>query len=67
MGKPFATYALCIISAAFGAAIDHYLAGALDRAIRTWTAVSPQTAVAEPAQLNVEVWDRSGVTFDAKN
>ena len=31
MGKPFAMYALCIISAAFGAAIDHYLAGAIEQ------------------------------------
>jgi len=31
MGKPFAISALCIISAAFGAAIDHYLAGAIEQ------------------------------------
>jgi hypothetical protein len=56
MGKPFATYALCIISAAFGAAIDHYLAGAIEQSgPHLERAVSPQAAVAEPAQLNVEV------------
>jgi hypothetical protein len=56
MGKPFAIYALCVISAAFGAAIDHYLAGAIEQSgPHLERAVSPQAAVAAPAQLNVEM------------
>jgi hypothetical protein len=56
MGKPFTMYALCIISAAFGAAIDHYLAGAIEQSGQHLErAVSPQVAVAAPAELNVEV------------
>jgi hypothetical protein len=56
MGKPFAMYALCIISAAFGAAIDHYLAGAIEQSgPHLERAVSPQGAVAAPSEQNVEV------------
>jgi hypothetical protein len=49
MGKPFAVCALCVISAALGAAIDHYLAPRLEGA------VSPKGAVAAPVETNVEV------------
>jgi len=56
MGKPFAMSALCIISAAFGAAIDHYLVGAIEQSgPHLERAVSPQAAVAAPAEQNVEV------------
>jgi hypothetical protein len=56
LGKPFAMYAaLCIISAAFGAAIDH-LAGTIEQSgPHLERAVSPQAAVAAPAERNVEV------------
>ena len=56
MGKPFAMFALCIISAAFGAAIDHYLSGAIEQSgPHLERALSPQAAVAAPAEQNVEV------------
>lgn len=56
MGKPFAVCALCVISAALGAAIDHYLAGAIEQGgPRLEEAVSPKTAVAAPVETNVEV------------
>ena len=56
MTKPFAICALCIISAAFGAAIDHYFAGAIEQSgPHLERAVSPQAAVAAPAEQNVEV------------
>ena len=53
MGKPLAVCALCIISAACGAAIDHYLAEAVGRHLER--AVSPKAAVAAPPEMNVEV------------
>jgi hypothetical protein len=54
--KPFALYAACVISAACGAAIDHYLAGAIEQGgPHLERAVSPKAAVAAPAELNVEV------------
>jgi hypothetical protein len=56
MGKPFAVCALCVISAAFGAAIDRYLAGAIEQGgSHLQLAVSPKAAVAAPAEMNVEV------------
>ena len=56
MRKPFAVGALCVISAALGAAIDHYLAGAIEQSgPHLELAVSPKAAVAAPAQTNVEV------------
>jgi hypothetical protein len=56
MGKPFAVYAVCVISAALGAAIDHYLVGAIEQSgPHLERAVSPKAAVAAPAELNVEV------------
>jgi hypothetical protein len=56
MGKPFAVCALCVISAAFGAAIDHYFAGAIEQGgPHLQLAVSPKAAVAAPAEMNVEV------------
>ena len=59
MAKPFAMYAaLCIISAAFGAAIDHYLAGTIEQSgPRLERAVSPKAAVAAPSEQDVEVLD----------
>jgi hypothetical protein len=56
MGKPFAVCALCVISAALGAAIDHYLAGAIEQGgPRLERAVSPKAAVAAPVETNIEV------------
>jgi hypothetical protein len=51
MAKPFAVCALCIISAAMGAAIDHYLVGAIEQG----DPVSPKAAVAAPVEMNVEM------------
>jgi hypothetical protein len=48
--------ALCVISAALGAAIDRYLAGAIEQGgPHLERAVSPKAAVAAPAEMNVEV------------
>jgi hypothetical protein len=56
MGKPFAVCAACVISAALGAAIDHYLAGAIEQSgPHLERAVGPKAAVAAPAEMNVEV------------
>ena len=56
MGKPFAVCAMCVISAALGAAIDHYLAGEIEQGgPRLEGAVSPKAAVAAPVETNVEV------------
>ncbi len=56
MAKPFAVCALCITSAAMGAAIDHYLVGAIEQgAPHVEQAVSLKAAVAEPAEMKVEV------------
>ena len=54
MRKPFAVGALCVISAALGAAIDHYLAGEIEQGgPRLEGAVSPKAAVAAPVETNV--------------
>ncbi len=56
MAKPFAVCALCIISAAIGAGIDHYFAAALEQGgPHLQQAVSPKAAVAAPAEANAEV------------
>ena len=56
MAKPFAVCALCIISAAVGAAVDHYLAGAIGQGgSHLERAVTLKAAVAAPAEMNVEV------------
>jgi hypothetical protein len=56
MGKPFAVCALCVISAAAGAAIDHYLFEAMEQnGSHLDLAVSPKAAVASPAEINVEL------------
>jgi len=56
MAKPFVVCGLCIISAAMGAAIDHYVAGAIEQGgPHLERAVSLKAAVAAPAEMNVEV------------
>jgi hypothetical protein len=56
MAKAFAVCALCIASAAVGAGIDHYFAVAIEQgAPHLSQAVSPKTAVAATAEMNVEV------------
>ena len=56
LAKTFAVCALCIISAAIGAAVDHYLAGAIEHSgLHLKQAVTPKAAVAAPAEMNVEV------------
>ncbi len=56
MGKPFTVCALCVISAALGAAVDHYFAGAIEQGgPHLERAVSPKAAIAAPAEMNVEV------------
>jgi len=62
MAKPIAVCALCIISAAVGAGIDHYFAGAIEQGLTELVrsphlqqAVSPKAAVAAPTASNVEV------------
>jgi hypothetical protein len=56
MVKPFAICALCIISAAMGAAVDHYLAVVIEHGGLTLNEqVSLKAAVAAPAEMNVEV------------
>ena len=56
MAKAFAVCALCIISAAVGAAVDHYFAVAIEQGgPRLERAVTPKAAVAAPAEMNVEV------------
>ncbi len=56
MAKTFAVCALCIISAAMGAAVDHYLANAIEHGgPHLERAVSVKAAVAAPAEMNVEV------------
>ncbi len=61
MAKPFAVCVLCIISAAIGAAIDHYLARAIEQGGPPLKgAVSLKAAIAAPAEMNVEaLGDRS--------
>ena len=57
MAKAFAVCALCIISAALGAAVDHYFAVAIEQGgPRLERAVTPKAAVAAPAEMNVEVF-----------
>jgi hypothetical protein len=69
MAKPFAVCALRIISAATGAAVNHYLAKVFQLAgTHLEQAVSPKAAVAAPPELNVEVVVIGlGATFDTKN
>ena len=70
MGKPFAVCAMCVISAALGAAIDHYLAGAIEQGgPRLEGAVSPKAAVAAPVETNVRgAWRQGSMrTFDTKS
>jgi hypothetical protein len=56
MGRQFVVCVLCIISAATGAAVDHYLAMAVEHgAPHLERAVTPKAAVAAPAEMNVEV------------
>ena len=56
MAKPFVVCTLCIISAAVGAAVDHYLAGAVEHSGRQLErAASLKAAVAAPAEMSVEV------------
>ena len=56
MAKPITVCALCIISAAVGAAVDHYFAVAIEQGgPRLERAVTPKAAVAAPAEMNVEV------------
>jgi hypothetical protein len=56
MAKAFAVCALCIISAAVGAGIDHYFGLVFEQASpHLERAVTPKAAVAAPAEVNVEV------------
>jgi hypothetical protein len=56
MAKAIAVWALCIVSAAVGAGIDHYFAVAIEQgAPHLQQAVAPKAAVAAPAEINVEV------------
>jgi hypothetical protein len=55
MAKAVAVCALCIVSAAVGAAVDHYFAVAIEQgAFHLQQAVSSSAAVAAPAEMNVE-------------
>ena len=56
MAKAIAVCALCIISAAVGAGIDHYFAVAIEQGgPHLARAVTPKAAVAAPAEMDVEV------------
>jgi hypothetical protein len=56
MAKAFAVCALCIISAAVGAGIDHYFGLVIEQASpHLERAVTPKAAVAARAEVNVEV------------
>jgi hypothetical protein len=56
MAKAIAVCALCIASAAAGAAVDRYFAVAIEQGgPRLERAVTPKAAVAAPAEMNVEV------------
>ena len=56
MAKAIAVCALCIASAAVGAAVDRYFAVAIEQGgPRLERAVSPKAAVAGPAEINAEV------------
>jgi hypothetical protein len=56
MARAIAVCALCIISAAVGAGIDHYFAVAIEEAgPHLQQAVTPKAAVAATAEMNVEV------------
>jgi hypothetical protein len=56
MAKAFAVCALCIISAAVGAGIDHYFGPVIEQArSHLERAVTPKAAFAAPAEVNVEV------------
>jgi hypothetical protein len=69
MGKPFAISALCIISAAFGAVIDHYLAGAIAQSgPHLEQAVSPQVLLLHLRSNMLRCLGiGSGATFDTKS
>ena len=54
--KAIAVCALCIVSAALGAAVDRFFAVAIEQgAPHLQQAVSSNAAVAAPAEMNVEV------------
>ncbi len=56
MARAFAVCALCIISAAVGAGIDHYLPLVIEQGGPQLTqAVTLKAATAAPAEMNVEV------------
>ena len=56
MAKAIAVCALCIISAAVGAGIDHYFAVAIEQGGPGLArVVTPKAAVAGPAEINAEV------------
>jgi hypothetical protein len=57
MAKAFAVCALCIVSAAVGAGVDHYFAAAIEQGgPRLQEAVAPKAAVAAaPGATNAEV------------
>jgi hypothetical protein len=56
MAKALAVCGLCIISAAIGAGIDHYLPLVIEQGSpQLERAVSPKAAVAAPAEMNAEV------------
>ena len=55
MAKAIAVCALCIISAAIGAGVDHYFGPAIEQGSpHLEAAVSPKAATAAPAEMNVE-------------
>jgi len=56
MANPLAVCALCIVSVAIGAGIDHYFAGVIGQAApHLQQAVTTKAAVAAPVEMNVEV------------
>ena len=69
MAKAIAVCALCIASAAVGAAVDRYFAVAIEQGgPQLEQAVSPKAAVAATAEMNVEVLgDRVRCDFDTRN
>ena len=56
MAKPIAVCALCIISAAIGAGVDHYLGTMIEQGLVSGAhlerAISPKAAVAGSAEMN---------------
>ena len=62
MAKAIGICALCIISAAVGATVDHYFGATTEQSVvelfsgpQLQQAVSPKAAVAAPTDVNVEV------------